>query len=117
MLNGKSATIFGTSGKIIENLVVQANAFCRRTAGVDAELLDTTGSESVPGEANSNGSLKRPGKGASGTITFRCGTPPAEPVPSTDDAYTQIGKLKALLDSGAITQEEYDAEKKKLLGR
>lgn len=35
--------------------------------------------------------------------------------PSTDK-YTEIAKLKALLDSGAITQAEFDAEKKRLLG-
>lgn len=120
MLSGKSATIFGTSGKIIENLAAQANAYCRRTVGVDANLLDSSGTESVPGEANSNGSLKRPGKGATGTITFRCGAPATETSPpdaSADDVYTQIGKLKALLDSGALTQDEFDSEKKKLLGK
>jgi hypothetical protein len=31
------------------------------------------------------------------------------------DVADQIGKLKKLLDAGAITQEEYDAQKKKLL--
>jgi hypothetical protein len=31
--------------------------------------------------------------------------------------YEQLDKLKKLLDDGAITQEEFDAEKRKLLGR
>lgn len=31
------------------------------------------------------------------------------------DKYDQLAKLKGLLDSGVITQEEYDKEKKKLL--
>jgi hypothetical protein len=31
------------------------------------------------------------------------------------DVYDKLKKLKELLDSGAITQEEYDAQKKKLL--
>ncbi len=30
--------------------------------------------------------------------------------------YDQLAKLKSLLDSGAITQEEFEAQKKKLLG-
>ena len=31
------------------------------------------------------------------------------------DKYSEIAKLKALLDSGAITQSEFDAEKRKIL--
>ena len=32
-----------------------------------------------------------------------------------DDKYEKIAKLKTLLDDNAITQEEYDSEKKKIL--
>ena len=39
-----------------------------------------------------------------------------QPQPQSD-VYDQLKKLKDLLDSGAITQEEYDAQKKKLLGQ
>ena len=38
---------------------------------------------------------------------------PAEPA---GDPYAQLAELKDLLDSGAITQAEFDAEKQKLLG-
>jgi hypothetical protein len=38
-------------------------------------------------------------------------------VSSTDDNLDKLKKLKALLDSGAITQAEYDAQKKKLLNQ
>lgn len=38
----------------------------------------------------------------------------AKPVPSVAD---EIKKLKALYDSGAITKDEYDAQKKKLLNQ
>jgi hypothetical protein len=32
------------------------------------------------------------------------------------DKYSELAKLKALLDSGAITKEEYDMQKRRLLG-
>jgi hypothetical protein len=38
---------------------------------------------------------------------------PVKPTPSSAD---EIKKFKELLDGGAITQEEYDAKKKQLLG-
>ena len=34
---------------------------------------------------------------------------------SKPDKYDQLAKLKKLLDDGVLTQEEYDAEKKKIL--
>ena len=37
-------------------------------------------------------------------------------IQQSDDNLDKLKKLKALLDSGAITQSEYDAQKKKLLG-
>jgi len=39
----------------------------------------------------------------------------APPTPSVDDLNTRLGKLKALLDKGAISQEEYDTERKRIL--
>ena len=36
--------------------------------------------------------------------------------PQPEDNLDKLKKLKALLDSGAITQAEYDSQKKKLLG-
>lgn len=41
---------------------------------------------------------------------------PAEPNPSTLSSMDEIKKLKELLDIGAVTQEEFDAKKKQLLG-
>ena len=32
-----------------------------------------------------------------------------------DNRHSKLGQLKALLDSGAITKDEYDAEKRKIL--
>lgn len=46
-------------------------------------------------------------------------TPPEQPAPTTNqplDPAAEIAKYKSLLDSGAITQDEYEAKKKQLLG-
>jgi membrane protease subunit (stomatin/prohibitin family) len=42
--------------------------------------------------------------------------PAASAAPAAEDPYERIMKLKALLDAGAITQEDFDASKAKLLG-
>lgn len=41
---------------------------------------------------------------------------PAQNAAPTEDPYERLAKLKGLLDQGIITQEEFDAEKAKLLG-
>ena len=41
---------------------------------------------------------------------------PAAPAASEDDVYEQLGKLGQLKEQGVITQEEFDAKKKQLLG-
>jgi hypothetical protein len=33
-----------------------------------------------------------------------------------DDSVAQLTQLKSLLDSGALTQEEFDAKKQKIIG-
>ncbi|NNU33087.1 SHOCT domain-containing protein [Mucilaginibacter sp. S1162] len=44
-----------------------------------------------------------------------CKTPDSAKPATTGSVADEIKKLKALMDSGAITKEEYDAQKKKLL--
>jgi len=39
---------------------------------------------------------------------------PAEPASDTD-RYEKLSKLKELLDSGVLTQEEFDSEKQQVL--
>jgi len=40
---------------------------------------------------------------------------PAAPEASATDSYAELMKLKQLLDAGALTQAEFDAEKAKIL--
>jgi hypothetical protein len=35
---------------------------------------------------------------------------------SSDDSVAKLTQLKSLLDSGALTQDEFDAEKQKIIG-
>lgn len=42
--------------------------------------------------------------------------PPVAASPPAEDTYGDLMKLKELLDAGALTQAEYDAEKQKILG-
>ena len=57
------------------------------------------------------------------TLRFRCvgkdGTAAQAPLPqpSPNDKYAQLERIKALLDSGALTQDEFDREKAKILGQ
>ena len=41
---------------------------------------------------------------------------PAAAEPVADDPYEKLKEAKKLLDDGILTQEEFEAEKKKILG-
>lgn len=43
------------------------------------------------------------------------GPPPPPMSPQSGDVVERLGKLKEMLESGAITQDEYNAAKKKIL--
>ena len=40
---------------------------------------------------------------------------PQPPPPASDDVMAHLKELKEMLDSGVLTQEEFDAQKKKAL--
>jgi hypothetical protein len=50
-------------------------------------------------------------------IVCDCIDKPGSPPASGDDKYAKLGKLKQLLDSGAITQDEFNREKAKILAQ
>ena len=43
--------------------------------------------------------------------------PQTAPAPAAADPYAQLSELKSLLDSGALTQAEFDAQKQKILAQ
>ena len=52
-------------------------------------------------------------------IIFGCvDKPPSVVVPASDDSkYTKLANLKKLLDTGALTQQEFESEKAKILAQ
>jgi hypothetical protein len=40
---------------------------------------------------------------------------PAPPAPSADQSMEELTKLKGLVDSGVLTQDEFDTQKQKIL--
>jgi hypothetical protein len=51
-------------------------------------------------------------------IVFDCIDKPGSSAPASgDDKYAELAKLNQLLDSGAITQEEFNREKEKILAQ
>ncbi|WP_447730996.1 SHOCT domain-containing protein [Pseudoxanthomonas suwonensis] len=116
MLTHKGKTIFSSADKIVADLMGQAHKFCQRTTGHEANLLESSGQEAQVGRAG--GALgTQPAQGAVGTIYFSCGpaTGSGQTAGDRGDIYESLARLKGLLDSGAISQSEFDAEKEKLL--
>jgi len=56
------------------------------------------------------------GMNAAGNVMGGLQQPTTTPQP-TEDPYARLASLKKLLDDGVITQEEFDAEKSKVLGK
>lgn len=121
------AGMFGNAAKLQADVIGQANAFAESQGKVAVGVS----TQSIPAE---------PGRFAEFTYEFRVvdkddplarngmlvarpdvvvqnqqAAAPSQPQ-SHQDLYTQLIKLKDLLDKGIITQDEYDAQKKKILG-
>ncbi|MBJ7575447.1 SHOCT domain-containing protein [Luteimonas sp. MC1828] len=104
MLRGRAMTLFTTSAKIVENLMEDAEEFCQSEFGKEAVLTSSRGEEAKMGF----------GGNPTGSIEFRCG-PSVTSQSTVSDSLDELLKLKTLLDSGAITQEEYDELKREIL--
>ena len=56
------------------------------------------------------------GLNAAGGVMGAVQQPTQQPAQAAEDPYEKLSKLKKMLDEGLITQEDYDEQKKKLLG-
>ncbi len=100
----QGATGFVSMQSVREDAEQRATAFCDRKGKAMESLTETT---STPPYVFGNFPRIE--------IVFDC-IDKAGAV-SGDDKYSRLAKLKQLLDSGAITQDEFDREKGKLLAQ
>jgi membrane protease subunit (stomatin/prohibitin family) len=70
------------------------------------------GAKAAGGEADPNAPAEQP-EGEQGAAP----ADPAAPAPSADESMEELTKLKGLLDTGVLTQDEFDAQKQKILQR
>ncbi len=130
MITKQSSTGFHSAGSVKADIYREATAFCRGQ-GKQFQPVIESGTDGVPGRSFANAEVQ-----------FRClsagdyelSRPTAQPVANvrvqsdvrlqdgdagkpSDDLYTELTKLKALLDSGIITADEFDARKKLILAK
>lgn len=103
----QGATGFVSLQSVREDAEQRATAFCDRKGKAMESLTETT---STPPFILGNFPRIE--------IVFDCIDKQGSPAPvSGDDKYAKLAKLKQLLDSGAITQEEFNREKEKVLAQ
>lgn len=105
-------TGFVSSGSLQNKVYVEASEFCSGK-GLVMETISVDSKRARPF-----------GGFPEATLRFRCvasvaSDPVRTPEPAKPDSskYDQIEQLKRLLDSGALTQAEFDAEKAEVLGK
>lgn len=131
-MSSKNAGPYTDGASLVADLFKEANEFCA-SKGLELQPISEHGVDGAPFVRNANANIK-----------FRClkkgdrglGRPIVTQEPNIKiendvreggdahptvnqqpyDKYDELKKLKGLLDSGAITQSEYDAQKKKILG-
>lgn len=130
MVTKQSTTGFHSASSVKAEIFPEAAAFCAKL-GKEMQPVADSGIDGVPGRSF-----------ASAELTFRClaqgdaelGRPTPRPVANVrveqapakvslppaapaGDTYTELLKLKSLLDTKIITQDEFDQQKKKILAR
>jgi hypothetical protein len=99
----QGATTFVSMQSVRDDAEQRATAFCDRQGKVMESLAETTATPPFV-----LGNFLRI------EIVFDCINKPNSALAS-DDKYTKLAKLKQLLDSGALTQQEFEQEKAKVL--
>ena len=130
MISKQSSTGFHSAGSVKADIYREGSTYCM-SQGKEFQPVNDHGVDGVPGRSF-----------ASAEIQFRClskgdpelSRPTMKPIANiriendirekkdihvqdSGDIYTELKKLKDLLDSKAITQEEFDAQKKKILAK
>ena len=109
MRTGKTG--FVSSSSLQKKTYEEASAFCTEKALVMTTIsMDSKASRPFGGFPEA-------------TLRFRCvsqslpGSQPTASSAASEDKFDQLERLKRLLDSGALTQDEFNREKAKLLGQ
>ena len=104
----QGATGFVSMQSVRDDAEQRATAFCDRKGKAMQSLTETTATPPYI-----LGNFPRI------EIVFDCiDKPGLSPAPAvSDDKYAKLAKLKQLLDSGTITQKEFDQEKAKILAQ
>jgi hypothetical protein len=109
MRTGKTG--FVSSSSLQKKAYEEAAAFCSEKALVMETIsMDAQASRPFGGFPEATLRFRCVSHGSASSQTV------ATPAASTDDKFAQLERLKRLLDSGALTQSEFDREKTKLLG-
>jgi hypothetical protein len=67
------------------------------------------------GQAKAEAAAAQAAATAPAPVPQQAAPPPPEGAASTTDSYAELMKLKQLFDAGVLTQEEFDAQKQKIL--
>ncbi len=128
MISKQSSTGFHSAGSVKADIYKEGSAYCA-SQGKEFQPVNDRGVDGVPGRSF-----------ASAEVQFRClskgdaelSRPTMKPIANirienniqdkkdiraqgSGDIYTELRKLKDLLDTGIITQAEFDTRKKKIL--
>lgn len=130
MISKQSATGFHSASSVKADIYQEGSAYCA-SQGKEFQPVNDRGVDGVPGKSFANAEVQ-----------FRCLSkgdaelrrPTMKPIPNiriennirekkdihiqdSRDMYSELKKLKDLLDTGAITQAEFETQKKKILDK